>query len=346
MEYEDLTKIDALITSFLNGSTTQAETKELVDWIHLSEENRVHFMRLKNLWESSQDLHISTEKSLHKVLKQIEPGHTTITFWQFWQKAAAILFLPLLIATLWLSSGKNVYRDETNAANTKITAPFGSFASFGLPDGSKVWLNAGSSIEYPHHFKEKTRIVNLVGEAYFEVKSNPASPFIVKTPYFNVKATGTRFNVMAFPGEAHPTVSLVEGKVSISKTNTKGDQVPISTLQPNHHFVYDVVNGTANIVDEDSYKHIAWKDGKLVFRNDLLSEVAKKISRQYNIDIEIIGEPLNQYRFRASFENEPLDELLRLLKISSPIDFREVEPTALADGTFSRRKIIIYSAEK
>lgn len=106
---------------------------------------------------------------------------------------------------------------------------------------------------------------------------------------------------------------------------------------------YDTLSEQVKIETGDTYKHFAWKDGKLVFRNDNISEVARRISLQYNIDIEIKGEEIKKYRYRATFENEPLGELLRLLKLSSPIEYSEIKPKALPDGTFSKRKIIIFS---
>jgi transmembrane sensor len=344
MDYTNPDKINSLISSFLHGDITGEEGNQLVKWIQQSEENKVHFLLMKNLWDSSQPLKLSTEEALDKVLGQLEPIKQKVTFLQFWQKAAAVLLLPLIISTLWLGAGRLVNHQEVNSNPIKIVAQFGSFSSFELPDGSKVWLNAGSSIEYPRQFKKNNRLVQLTGEAYFEVRSNTASPFLVNTPYFSVKATGTRFNVAAYPKDPDPSVSLVEGKVSVSRKGWFGSQVAIASLKPNEHLVYNTLSGTSSISTEDNYKHIAWKDGKLVFRNDLLSDVAIKISRQYNVDIEIVGDSVKQYRFRASFKNEPLNELLRLLKISSPIDYREVEPKHLADGSFSRRKIIIFSA--
>ncbi|MFA6402268.1 MAG: FecR family protein [Salinivirgaceae bacterium] len=346
MEQTNLDRKDILINSFLHGNLSHEDTIELVTWIHKSNENRIYFMQLKNLWESTEVLPISSEKALSTVLKQIEKEHYRITFWQFWQRSAAVLLLPLLIATIWLSFGEFFNHSEASSRLTKITAPFGSLANFELPDGSKVWLNAGSSLEYPNKFNIKNRTVKLTGEAYFEVQSNTESPFFVNTSYFNVKATGTRFNIMAYPKEVNHSVSLIEGKVAVTTVNTDGSHEKISNLKPNQHLTYNSQNRKASIETEDTYKHIAWKDGKLVFRNDLLSDVAKKISRQYNIDIEVIGESVMQYRFRASFENEPLNELLRLLKISSPIDYTEVLPKPMSDGTFSKRKIIIYSANK
>lgn len=346
METNNYTEIEQLIAGFLHGTISKEETVKLLNWIKESDENRIRFMHLKNLWASTEQLPISTEKALNKVLKEIEHKDIKINFIQTWQRLAAVLLLPLLISTIWLIYS-NVHKSlQSNNLETRIEAPFGSFANFELPDGSKVWLNAGSSLVYPSTFDRKSRHVHLIGEAYFEVKSNPECPFYVNTSYFDVKATGTKFNVTAYKNEINHSVSLIEGKVAVSRTEPSGSQTILSVLKPNEHLSYNVKNGKVSILADDQYKYIAWKDGKLVFRNDLLSDVARKISRQYNIDIEVVEDSVKQYRFRATFENEPLNELLRLLKLSSPIDYKEVEPALQSDGTFSKRKIIIYSAKK
>jgi transmembrane sensor len=345
MNKKKFTNTESLIASFLLGKATKEETEELISWIRKSEKNRNHFLQTKNLWDSSTELPVSTDKALLKVLQQIETGNS-FAFWKFWQKAAAVLFLPLLAALIWISVDKVMQHRIMDSRRIAVTAPYGTFASFKLPDGSKIWLNAGSHFEYPGTFKRKKRSVWLTGEAYFEVKSDVNSPFTVNTPYFSVRATGTCFNVTTYPGDTHPSVSLVKGSVCVFSTDNNGNRIPISSLKPHQHVVYNTLTGKATTTDEDTYKHIAWKDGKLVFRNDLLTEVVDKISRLYNIDIQVMGDSVKQYRFRASFENEPLNELLRLLKLSSPIDYYEIEPKPLPDGTFSKRKIIIFSSKK
>ena len=345
MSKKNLKTAESLIASFLLGNATKEETEELLSWIRKSEKNRIRFLQTKNIWDSSMEFPISTDKALLKVLKEIETGNRFV-FWKVWQKTAAILLFPLLAAFLWFGAERIDQHKSAEPKHIAIAAPYGSFTSFELPDGSKIWLNAGSRFEYPGIFNRKNRSVNLTGEAYFEVKSDADSPFTVNTPYFSVKATGTCFNVMTYPGDTLPSVSLVKGNVSVFRTGNKGNPVPITTLKPHQHVVFNTRNCNATITTEDTYKHIAWKDGKLVFRNDLLTDVVEKISRLYNVDIQVMGESVKQYRFRASFENEPLDELLRLLMISSPIDYYEIEPKALPDGTFSKRKIILYSSVK
>ncbi len=336
--------IDNLIANYLVGNASEDEILELESWIHESDENQKYFRQYKNIWDASVELPIETDKALAKVLKQINRGNTQISIWQILQRVAAILFIPLLVSMLWLTAGKYFKTANDSVTYNKVVAAFGTFSLLELPDGSKVWLNSGSSLRYPDKFKSDNRTVYLIGEAYFEVHSDKTMPFLVNTPYFTVKATGTKFNVRTEKNFRSPSVTLVEGKVAVEKLNSGKQNGLITILQPNQHMTYDTLSGHVVIQTEDTYKHFAWKDGKLVFRNDNISEVARRISLQYNVDIEIKGDEIKKYRYRATFEDEPLGELLRLLKISSSIDYSEVKPKALPDGTFSRRKIIIFSA--
>lgn len=343
MDTTDSGPADKLIVSYLEGKASEDEILMLESWLNESGDNKKYFAQCKNIWDASVELPMSTDKALAKVLKQINREHKSLTFWQFIQRVAAILFIPLLISMLWLYSGKNFQFSNPDITYNKVVAAFGTFSLIELPDGSKVWLNSGSSLRYPDKFNSGNRSVFLIGEAYFEVHSDETMPFLVNTPYFTVKATGTKFSVRAEKNFRIPSVTLVEGKVAVRKANSGKKDGLITFLQPNQHMTYDTLTSQLTIDTEDTYKHVSWKDGKLVFRNDNISEVARRISLQYNVDVEIRGHEIKQYRYRATFENEPLGELLRLLKISSPIDYSEVKPKALPDGTFSRRKIIIFS---
>jgi len=344
MANKDSGTINNVIAKYLGGNATEDEIVMLESWVHESHENQNYFRQFKNIWEASVELSFSTDKALAKVLKQINNKHRGLTIWQLLQRVAAILFIPLLIAMLWLSVGKNLKNANSTVTYNKVVAAFGTFSLIELPDGSKVWLNSGSSLRYPDKFTNHNRTVYLVGEAYFEVHSDKTVPFLVNTPYFTVKATGTKFSVRAEKNFRIPSVTLVEGEVTVQKSDSDKKNNLITILQPNQHMTYDTLNGQFTVQTEDTYKYFSWKDGKLVFRNDNISEVARRISLQYNVDIEIEGNEIKHYRYRATFENEPLSELLRLLKLSSPIDYLEIKSKALPDGTFSRRKIIIFSS--
>lgn len=346
MDKNQKQQADELIARCLTGNPSEEELRDLEIWIGESAENLKYYRNFKNIWEGSTELQISTESALDKVLKQIDKQQSRSRFGFYLQKIAAVLFIPLLVSMLWMTYTRYLKRDTGNLVYHEVTAAFGTFSSLDLPDGSKVWLNAGSKLRYPEKFTGNMRSVDLTGEAYFEIHSDESSPFLVNTREFTVRATGTRFNVMAYQDCDSPSVALAEGKVTVKGKKQASEKENGVHLKPDQLLKYNILTGKMEIVNEDVYKYYAWKDGKLVFRNDLFTEVAKRISIQYNVDIEIIGDDVKQYRYRATFENESLDQLLKLLKISSPFDYRETNSKLLPDGTFSRKRIIIYSIER
>ena len=234
--------------------------------------------------------------------------------------------------------------EKSGNVYNEVYAAFGTRSAILLADSTLVWLNSGSSLRYPEKFDVKHRQVYLKGEGYFEVKSDISRPFLVQTANLLIKATGTKFSVFDYDLNTDKEVTLVTGKLSLDNPSAK-DLQPIAELHPGQHLEFNIKTQTKSIREEDVYKYVAWKDGKLIFRNDLLSEVVKKIGMMYNVDIEIQGDELKEYRYRATFKDETLEEILKLLKMSSPIDYREVKRTIEPDGTYPRKKVILYKKQ-
>jgi ferric-dicitrate binding protein FerR (iron transport regulator) len=314
-------------------------------WILASPENRMHYLRLKNIWDASIDIPVSTEVAFDRVVDRIRPKNKT-NIWLAWQRVAAVIMFPILLAAAWLLFDRDRDNRALASSSQTVHTAFGSYTSLELPDGSKVWLNSGSTLRYPLKFKNREREVYLQGEGYFEVHSDPESPFLVETQHFTVRATGTSFNVSSYEDEPNSTVTLVEGKVAVQTPATDNDDTQLlATLHPQDHFDFDNNSHKNEVSREETYKYIAWKEGKLVFRNDLFSEVARRISLQYNVEVVISDPEIRNNRYWATFRNEPLTELLRLLKLTAPISYNEIDPVVLPDGSFSKRKIIIYSTD-
>ena len=346
-------QIDAILIHYLSGKASDEEILQLEDWIKSSEQNQIYYLQVKNIWEISgkpfNPSDISTEVALEKVLKLNHIESEKPGFWYYIQRVAAILIIPLVFGSFFWgkfshhpvksdASGQEVYNE--------VFAAYGTRSTLILNDGSKVWLNSGSSLSYPVKFTNQKRIVKLRGEAYFEVHSDISRPFIVQTRSVNVMATGTKFNVQAFSACNETQVSLLTGKVSVNKCNGENGISKIAELRPNQHLIYNTVSGEKELNNEDVYRYIAWKDGKLIFRGESLSSIVYKISQLYNVEIEMRGKNLQDFKYRATFQDESLEEILKLLKLSSPIDYREVKRNPLPDGSFPKKKIIIFSTRK
>ncbi len=187
-----------------------------------------------------------------------------------------------------LKSGLLAYQQSVTAASEPVAAinilstPRGGQYQVELPDGSKVWLNAASSLKYPTFFSGKERVVELTGEGYFEVAKNKNMPFKVKVNNMEVAVLGTHFNIMAYNNEHTVNTTLLEGSVKVitptsSKTIVPGEQAKLST------------NGALNIVDADLEATIAWKNGFFQFNSADMQSIIKQINRWYDVDVVYNG---------------------------------------------------------
>jgi ferric-dicitrate binding protein FerR (iron transport regulator) len=260
---------------------------------------------------------------------------------RFFTRAAAVLFIPLALFTVLYLKG--AIADSPAVASADIYSPLGSRTSFELPDGSTGWLNGGSTLSFPSQFKGKTRTVKLTGEAYFDVISNPKKPFIVLASNMKVKAYGTSFNVMAYPDDMTMEVTLESGIVEISGKDQANNDKSLGFLAQGERAV--IIPGTGYFkkdpVEIDLYT--SWKDGKLVLRNEDMSQMVKKLNRWYNVSLVIKDSRLDTYNYRATFEDEILDEVLNILKRTSNIAFKDLGRNRYPDGTYGKRTIELFS---
>jgi ferric-dicitrate binding protein FerR (iron transport regulator) len=254
--------------------------------------------------------------------------------------ASAVVVLFLLAYNLWTMRGAP---SGENPVYTEIYAPLGSRIKFDLPDGSKGWLNSGSSLKFPVRFTGRERKVFLSGEGYFDVSHNAKKSFVVNTKSYQVRALGTSFNVQAFEDNAETEeITLEEGKVQIEKVNNEGKYRKLFSLEPGQHAQIDMKTQSVTITEKDNDKYTAWKDGKLIFRNDPLERLIENMERFYNVEIEITDKKLYEYHFHATFEEETLFETLRLLKLSTPVDYKICKREKNQDGIYAKRKVKLF----
>ena len=351
MGIENQDDILVLIARNLAGLADSIETDQLKEWIESSADNKQYFDQVKNIWDATDKKidpgKINTTAALEKVLGRIPEVSAERSFWFYWQKIAAVLIFPLAIgALLWFYFNSNSTISSNEIVYNEVFAAFGTRSSLRLADSTLVWLNSGSSLTYPNKFNSKNRTVFLKGEAYFEVESDILKPFIVQTPTIEIKATGTKFNVQEYDSNPVTEVTLVSGKVTVNESGNYKNPQLISELDPDQHLTYNRQTKDRKITSGDTYRFVAWKDGKLIFRNEPLDRVLNKISMIFNVDIELQGKELKYYRYHATFQDESLEEILKLLKLSAPIGYKEVPRKPLDDGSFSKKKVIIFPARQ
>jgi len=346
MENYEQEEIGRLIARFFAHEADEEEIEKLQHWLQESANNRQYFKQVKKIWDVSErdkrQENIDTTAALNKVMSRIAIKSPGNTFWQKWQRIAAIFIIPLIAGNIiwFLVVKKDV--DNGRQVYNEAYAAFGTRSALTLADGTKVWLNSGTSLRYPDRFIGRKRLVYLNGEAYFEGNADPSRPFVVSSSSLMITATGTKFCVHDYASKSGSEAILVSGKVRIGKQEKNNKTVFLSDLNPGERLSFDKKTRDFSLEQVDAYKYIAWKDGKLVFRNDPLHNVVERIGQIYNVDIELQGDALQNYRYRATFQDESLEEILRLLKLSSPIDYVELPRVPLADGSFPRKKIIIF----
>ena len=328
---------------YTNG-LDKLQKEELQLWLELSQENRSEYNDVVKLLTYSDRLvamkRINADRDLLLVKKKLKRGLKTSKLLLNFQRVAAILIIPLLIYTVWTISGLPESIKKSGAMKSSETA-FGVRSQIQLSDGTKVWMNSGSKITYPEEFEGDSREVKLVGEAFFQVKSDSKHPFYVDLCGYKIKATGTRFNISNYPEDKEITTYLEHGKVSLLACPNEIQDEPIQ-LKEKEIIVLNKTKKQYKIQNTDGKKYLGWINGSLIFKNDYTNDVAVRLGRWFNAEI-IIDDELSKsgYVFTATFKHESLEEALKLLSYSSPITYKIISGTQLDDSSFSKRKVII-----
>ncbi|MBB4037864.1 ferric-dicitrate binding protein FerR (iron transport regulator) [Dysgonomonas hofstadii] len=195
----------------------------------------------------------------------------------------------------------------------KLLVPYGKRTTLTLSDGTKVWINSGSELDFPSQFGSDKREIKVKGEIYIEVAENKSSPFFVRTSEFDVKVHGTKFNVLAYGDSSEKSVVLVDGKVEV---NT-GDAAPV-LLSPNEKLAVNSGQVHKSVIDPIEY--ISWKDNVLVLNSVTISEILKKIERYYNFSFETTSTDLALYKRTCTGKlllSENIDDIMRALSVFS-----------------------------
>lgn len=290
--------------------------------------------------------HVDVSGAFVKVNNRLPENSKWRLYVGYLSNAAAILFLPVLLFALWqyYFSQRGISGDQISMQ--QITSPPGTRSQIILPDGSKVWLNAESTIRFPIPFSGKTRNVSLIGQAFFSVQKNPEVPFIVKADNVQVKVLGTRFDVNAYPDREKVGVVLARGKISLTTENQDHTSSKSVILHPGERAVVDRQQGDIQLSKGNIEKYIAWHNGRLVFDETPMKEVARQLELWYGVKVVIEDPEILNYHFSTTFENESLYQVLELLKLSSPIEI-DYQPAHYDEGgkkTYS--KSIVYIKKK
>lgn len=251
------------------------------------------------------------------------------------------------IACIFGCSALLSYLQEKSASRhprwVTLEANAGTRTHFNLPDGTLVYLNAGSTLSYPQPFDPEERKVILAGEAYFEVTRQTQQSFIVGIAdgRYKVNVMGTTFTIRAYPDTRLISTTLVEGSVRLEVKHPDGKAYR-QMMVPSEKAVYDLSNGKMRLERVDPAVETAWIEGKLIFKDTPLPEVLRNLSHYYNVDFTVQDTTLAQDCITGILDNRPLSQALDYLKLSSNVDFRIDEVKTDDSRHISRPRVTLW----
>jgi len=284
---------------FYAGKTSVDEGMSIRLWMEASEENKRTFYKERRLFDAIM-LH-DDRNSIKKTSTKRAPKLIVQ-----WLKVAAVIALTLAINYLYQEYESN---NEAVAMNT-VSVPAGQRTNITLPDGTNVWLNARTTLQYPTTFNKKQRTVILKGEAYFDVAKNKKTPFIVRTKQYDIEVLGTQFDVNAYPDRETFETTLMKGCVKVSSQQSPRQTI---TLTPGHKvYAEDEKLKTSKVNDFNPYR---WKEGLICFKDELFQTIIEKFEQYYDIRIIINNSSTLKYSYTGKFrQSDGIDYALRVLQ--------------------------------
>lgn len=249
-----------------------------------------------------------------------QSGRQSYKWYRTWSVAAvAIVLLGLITVTAYWQGSRQI---QSNFSDIVVEAPLGSKTKLTLPDGSTVWLNAGSKMIYSQGFGVSDRRLAFQGEGYFEVEKNDEMPFLVQTHDVNVTVVGTKFNFRNYPEDEEAVVELLEGKVAL-ENQLKEESVRY--LSPNEKMVLHKATGEMDITSAKVKEATLWTENILLFDEDLLPDIVRELERSYHVQIEIENEDLKQTRFYGQFNQleQNIYDVLDMLSETGKLKYHE-----------------------
>lgn len=326
---EENKHIDELIANYLTEGLDKNALDELKTWIAASAENQQYFIRQREIWFSAvsreaasvYDKDKAFENFRNRVESQKEIQSTSrrgFSLSALWRYAAVV---AIIIAVGCISYWQGEVNVKDTFADISVEAPLGSKTKLYLPDGTLVWLNAGSRMTYSQGFGVDNRKVELEGEGYFEVKRNEKIPFFVKTKDLQLQVLGTKFNFRDYPEDHEVVVSLLEGKVGLNNLLREEKE---AVLSPDERAVLNKANGLLTVESVTASNASQWTDGYLFFDEELLPDIAKELERSYNVNIHIANDSLKTFRFYGNFvrREQNIREVLEALASTEKMQYK------------------------
>lgn len=307
-----------VLYKFFEGTATFNEEVEVREWMESSTTNHDKYFRERKLF----DLMLLGGNSKADKFKKIININRTPTYIKNIAKIAAIVAITFTVSLFYQQFKLEKIYKSVNL----ISVPAGQRVNLTLPDGTNVWLNSRSTLQYPALFSGNTREVKLDGEAYFNVKHDGEKPFIVNTQKYNIRVLGTKFNVDSYSNIGNFSTALIEGSVKIiDKKNTANE---IVLLPDNKAFLKNEQLEISTINNYDDYR---WKDGLICFKDIKFSELMIEFEKCYGFRILINNKQVEDFECSGKFrQSDGIDYALRVLQSNTHFTFtRDADSTII-----------------
>lgn len=306
-----------LLIKYIDGDATDSEKVSITNWLDSDPENMKEYLALRKL----HDITIWQTTPITKP-EQVSKGNNFQRTWKITytevMKYAAVLLVAVVISWFVFPELKSV----GTVAMQSLYVPAGQRAEITLEDGTKVWLNANTTLTFPNQFSGETREVSINGEGYFDVVSNKSKPFIVKTNKYNVKVWGTKFNIIAYSSNENFETALFEGSVEVLKQGgSKG-----TLIQPDERIFLE--KDQLTIAPITDLNHQLWKEGIISFQDESFTEMVNKLQLYFDMKIEVKNDKILNYQCTGKFRTKDgVEHILKVLQLRNKFDYTIDEKT-------------------
>ena len=327
----DKNEKETRIREYLSGELSKAEEREFNEWlagdmdaqrIFAERVKEFHLVRWAKRWEA-----IDNDEARKQVVGRVRRHRLRVGIVRYAAVIAVILVSGLTVWNWQQRSPEYVAKSDSIAGQVEyntLVVPRGCEFNLVLADGSRVWLNAGSSLKYPETFSNGERRVYLNGEAYFEVEHDAEAPFIVNTESMDLQVLGTSFNIKAYDDESMVITTLVTGKIRQEFPEVGKD----ITLTPSRQSIFDRVSGKLETKQADVRETLAWKEGKFIANDERLEDIFRQLSRWYDFKVVYTRPSLKDVRFYLhSNRYAEVKTILEYLQTTKGIRFTYADKT-------------------
>lgn len=336
--------IEDIIIRYLQQDIKEDEMRFLDVWLDESADNKRYFFQLKNISDLSryakpvgeEEKENSWQRMQVKMRNQSEqaapvqvPVHKNKVYGSFMKYAAAILLLVCAATGGGLFERYKMLaalEEEVPVFNEIRVEKGGRASTLFLADGSKVVLNAATTLKYPTSFKSGKREVFLDGEAFFEVAKDKEKPFVVRLKKQNITVLGTSFNVKAYGNTSYSVTTLLSGRVSLEAFNDKGETMSNMLLKPNQKALSDNQTGSVALYDVDASMANSWMRGEYKFKDEVLSSIIKSLENYYDVKIHLENPDWGHIKYTGTFSlSQDVRDALDIINYDKHFVFRQTE---------------------